>query len=253
MEINEKDVRSMVRLLGDTATHSGCHQEKKRFLMNGLCRMIGADAWLWGLACQLKPGESQVYVGMTHEGFDEARFAHFLEAVEHPVMGKVVEPFYRSVATSRKPITMCRDEIDPDGLSKKGNVGGLWKRANIGDLIMIGYPIDKNSMSCLGVYQSLGAGNFNRRHQKMAHILLSEVPWLHLSGWPEDRGTTVPKLCPRQRTVLNLLLDGLGRKQIAYNMEISENTVSGYTKEVYKHFGVHSQAELLHKFQSAQI
>ena len=80
------------------------------------------------------------------------------------------------------------------------------------------------------------------------HIVLSEVTWLHLSGWPEDYGADVPKLYPRQRVVLNLLLDGMGRKQIASQMGITENTVSGYAKDVYRHFGVNSHVDLMRKF-----
>ena len=48
--------------------------------------------------------------------------------------------------------------------------------------------------------------------------------------------------------VLNLLLDGLGRKKIAQHLEITENTVAGYVKDIYNHFGVRSQPELMQKF-----
>lgn len=81
----------------------------------------------------------------------------------------------------------------------------------------------------------------------MVHIILSEVPWLHMNGWPEDMGVSIPNLSPRQRTVLNLLLDGLDRKQIASELGISENTVSGYTKDVYRHFSVNSHVGLMKK------
>ena len=60
--------------------------------------------------------------------------------------------------------------------------------------------------------------------------------------------TNVPELFPKQRIVLNLLLDGLDRKSIASHMGISKNTVAAYAREVYRHFGVHSQPQLIRRF-----
>lgn len=44
-ELPESVVRALVRLLGETAALNTGHAGKKRFLMNGLCKMIDADAW----------------------------------------------------------------------------------------------------------------------------------------------------------------------------------------------------------------
>ena len=54
--ISEADSRSMIRLLGETAAIQGGHAEMKRFLMNGLCDLIGADAWVWTLSIIIVPG-----------------------------------------------------------------------------------------------------------------------------------------------------------------------------------------------------
>ena len=48
--LSEPDVRAIVRLLGEVAALQGDHAAKKRALMDGLCRLIGADYWGWGLA-----------------------------------------------------------------------------------------------------------------------------------------------------------------------------------------------------------
>lgn len=58
-------------------------------------------------------------------------------------------------------------------------------------------------------------------------------------------------LSPRQRVVLNLLLEGMGRKQIAHQLKIAENTVSGYIKEIYRHFSVNSHAQLVRRMLTA--
>lgn len=246
--IPETDSRAMVRLLGETIALDGDHAEKKRYLMDGLCELINAEAWGWTLSCALTPGDPQTYVGILHGGFSPERLAKFLLAVEHPKMGPPVARFNERLLQTDGMVTMQRTEIDPENLARSPEIDTLWKEANIGPLIMAGKQIDNLSASCLGIYRPLDAPNFTAREMKIAHIILSEVPWLHLSGWPDDRGVTVPKLAPRQRTVLNLLLDGRSRKEIAAQIGISENTVSGYAKEVYRHFSVNSQTELMRKY-----
>lgn len=251
--LQEDDARAMVRLLGQTAAVEGGHQDKKRFLMDGLCRLIQADCWVWTLGCQLVPGEAQVYVSALHDGFDESRYAALLEALAHPVMGHAVETFYAAIAEEKTHTTMLRDEIDPRRIAYGPGPDALWKKADIGSLMLSGYPIDDNSLSAIAIYRRVDDTPFTERDKLIAHIILDEVPWLHMTGWPEDRGATVPQLSPRQRTVLNLLLDGLGRKQIADQLGITENTVSGYVKDIYRHFSVNSQAELMHRFLTATV
>lgn len=238
----------MVRLLGEVAALDGEHVEKKRYLMGGLCELIGAEAWGWTLSCTVEPGAPQTYVGVLHGGFTDERMARFLLAVEHPQMGPPVARFNERLAKSRGLVAMQRTEIDPENLAASPELEVLWRAADIGPLIMAGWCIDGRSASCLGIYRPLDAPDFSEREMKIAHIVLSEVPWLHLSGWPEDLGALVPKLAPRLRTVLNLLLDGRSRQEIADAIELSPHTVAGYVKEIYRHFSVSSQPELMRKY-----
>jgi DNA-binding CsgD family transcriptional regulator len=66
---------------------------------------------------------------------------------------------------------------------------------------------------------------------------------------PPNQGMSIqsiPKgLSPRERQTLELLLNGDGEKQIASRMKISQHTVHGYVKSVYRRFNVSSRAELL--------
>lgn len=237
----------MVRLLGDTAACSGGHQEKKRFLMEGLAELIRADAWLWTLSCKTNPEDHLVHVGFVHGGMDEDRFAKFLIA-DHPDISTASKPFYDRLAETQKHTTTLRCELDPEGLVYESEAQVLWEAAGLDDMVLSCYPLDENSLSALGFYREPGAARFTQREKMIAHVVLSEVSWLHMSGWPEDRGAKVPYLTPKLRMVLNLLIEGMGRKHIADSLDISPHTLSGYIKEVYKHFGVGSQPELMRKF-----
>ncbi len=247
-KVSESDARAMIRLLGETSASGGARTEKKRFLMKSLCQLIEADAWVWTLGIRIKPGAPQTYAGFLHGGFDDNRFTNFLTAVEHPAMAKVAARFFENLRPGCT--TMTREEIDPGGLGLADGVRQCWESADIGPLMMSGYLLDEQSLSTLGIYRKSSEKPFNAREKQIAHIILTEVPWLHAAGWPEDRGVKVPELAPRQRVLLNLLLDGLDRKNIAANMGISENTVSSYAKQVYRHFDVQSQPQLMRKFLS---
>lgn len=244
----EADVRAIVRLLGGTASINGDHNIKKQFLMRGLCQLVDVDTWVWTLGCQIKPNEPQVYVGFVHEGFTDERFAKFIKAVEHKDMTFIANRFAENLRERNQITTMTREEIDTTNQAARSSAGELWNAADIGSLILSGFPLDEESISLIGLYRRHGDRPFSQREKNIVHIILSEVPWLHLSGWPEDRGVNVPHLSPRQRVTLNLLLEGLSRKEISTHMDISETTVSTYIKQIYTHFQVNSQAQLMRKF-----
>jgi len=246
--LDETDVRHLVRLVGEVVTVPGGHAEKKRYLMDGLCKLIDADAWVWGLSCQREPDQPQIYVSMVKGGFTEQTFVKFLEACEHPDMIELASRFFLELKEKCTHLTRSRHQIaDPDAIERSQAIH-VWKEANIGPTIMSMRPLDATSGSTMGLYRAHGKPEFTPREVRIAHIVFSEVPWLHEQGWPKDRGVSVPKLSRRQRLALNLLTSGQSRKQIAANMKISLHTAQGYIKDVYKFFHVNSQTELMNRF-----
>lgn len=246
--ISDSDASAIVRLLGNTAAVEGGHNEKKRFLMDGLCKLIGADAWVWSLGTWGGVGEAPVYVGIMHAGFDDERFAKLLKVFEHPENEKIVAPWIAEVTIEKKHSTYSLGELDEDDIFSNSEVSSLMEDADIGELFVSGYPVNDSSMSAIAAYRSSGSEPFSAREIKIAHLLFREIPWLHSAGWSEEITSKAPQLFPRQRVVLNLLLDGLARKQIGHEMELTENTVAGYIKDIYRHFEVGSHAQLMSKF-----
>jgi DNA-binding NarL/FixJ family response regulator len=61
-------------------------------------------------------------------------------------------------------------------------------------------------------------------------------------------GESIPKLAPRLRQVLDLLLAGDAEKQIAGKLGLSPHTIHDYVKMVYRRFNVCSRGELLAKW-----
>lgn len=177
----------------------------------------------------------------------EDQFPKYLAALGHPATDAMTIPVINDIRERKEHLTRTIEQVSGN-LFYDYEATPLWREANVGTLLLSGRPIDDRCATGIGIYRKAGSVPFTGRESRIAHIILTEVPWLHEQGWPEDRGRTVPTLSPRQLRVLNLLLESRSRKEIAGHLGISENTVAGYVKEVFRHFRVHSQAELMRRF-----
>jgi DNA-binding CsgD family transcriptional regulator len=247
--LGEDDVREIVRLLGAVIVSRQDFSSVKRQLVEGLCQLIEADAWIWSLGCFVEPGAQPVYLAMAHGGFDEARYTRLLLAASHPDMAWTSEKMLAEMRAKGAHVTRLRQQVVDEAAFVASGVAAHLHEADIGPFIFSLRPIDDRAVSVIGLYRRQGAPAFCERDSRIAHILLTELPWLHEQGWPEDRGASVPRLSPRLRLVLNLLLDGRSRKEMAASLSLSEHTVAQYQKALYRHFGVTSHATLLRRFQ----
>lgn len=245
----EADVRSMIRLVGEVVASRADHAGMKRQLMDGLCNLVKADAWVWCLGCEMEAGKMPVYLSMAHGGFDEERYAGMLRAAAHPDLTWISETMIRDMREKNTQVTRLREQLAAKDEFAVAGIATHMKEADIGPFLIVMRPIDERSVSTLGLYRRAAEAAFTERECRIAHVILSEVPWLHEQGWPEDRGATVPKLSPRRQLVLNLLLEGRSRKDIAATLGLSEHTVATYQKDIYGHFGVNSHAALMHRFR----
>jgi len=65
-------------------------------------------------------------------------------------------------------------------------------------------------------------------------------------GWfPSRPAGAGPRLTPRERQVLGLLAQGLGNKQIAWELSVSEHTVKYHVSALYAKLGAGSRTEAL--------
>jgi DNA-binding CsgD family transcriptional regulator len=246
--IDEKDARAMVRLLGEVAANQGDHAAKKRQLMEGLGLLTKADMWVWGMCTSLEPGKQPVHVTVHMGGFEQRQLGKFMSAVEHPDMAALTASFAKELAEKHIHLTRLEQQFDPSGNMRRDAMGVRVRDAELGPMLISYRPLGEGLVSAVCLYRRLDQPFFGAREARIAHIILSEVPWLHLSGWPKVEVTAVPSLSRRQRTVLSLLIRGLSRKEIASSLGISLNTTNDYVKTVFRHFRVHGQTELVSRF-----
>lgn len=247
--LDQADVRAIVRLLGSVFAAGRDFAGAKRQLLEGLCRLIDADAWSWSLGRNAEPGEQPVYIGIAHGGFEPERYARLLLAAGHRDMAWTSQKLLAEMRECGSQVTRMRQQVVDEAAFAASGVNAHLADADIGPFIFSLRPIEDRAVSTIAIFRRKDAPPFSERETRTAHIILSEMSWLHEQEWPTDRGATVPRLSPRLRVVLNLLLDGRSRKEMAASLSLSEYTIAQYQKAIYSHFGVRSHATLLRRFQ----
>lgn len=247
--IPEEDARAMVRMLAEVASSDGNHEEKKHLLMTRLCALVGGEFWVWGLLTDYNPDDAPVYAAMATGGFTEAQVPKFLLALDNRDLEDLMRPLGRELVQGGVQLTRRPVEYDPENLFGREDVAPLWKEADIGAPLTCYRPVSHNCLSGIGIYRRFGQPTFSPREAKITDIIMSEVEWLHEQGWPWESALRVPDLPKRCQMALNLLLEGLSRKQVADEMGISIHTLNDYIKHIYQFYAVHSQAELISRFR----
>ena len=247
-QLPEPDVRRLVRILGEVAAMKPDPDAQRICLMNSLAAMLYTDTWIWGVAPQLDPGKQPVYLYHHTAGFDQNRMSQFLAAVEHPDCGEMTAPLAQAMISAGSQVTRDLAQIVTPERYAVSPAKPLWEAAGIGPILITLRPVLGYGISCIGFYRPVGAAMFTDRDSRIAHIILGEVPLLHEAGMPHASSRTLPQLPPRCRLIINQLVHGMSRKEIADHLGLSVNTVYGYTKIIFKHFEVHTQSELIARF-----
>ena len=248
--LTETDVRAIVRLLGETCTLTGSLNEKKHFVMTGLGRLIDTQAWAWVHAVEMVPGQLPVYAAFICGGFSEEILPRYIQIQTHPDMARLSTSLSIALQDRTRPLTRTLQQLMPVEEFVNADVGDEWRACGIYPRALSFHPLADGTYSAIAIYARCDRPILTPREAKIAHVILSGVPWLHVAqGAAGEQTTQVPQLPVRERLVLELLLQGYSRKAIATTMGISINTVAGYAKNIYRFFSVDSQAALSRLFR----
>jgi DNA-binding CsgD family transcriptional regulator len=213
--LDDSDIRGVIRLLGEVSILEIDLTQKKQRLLSGLGRLIDADGWVWSLTGPSEAGA----IRLNGLSGGRAEALPVLADRPCPLLARATSSLQGQLATDERGLRISACQI-ADAKVSQIHFGRLE-----------------------------GRPPFSAREEKMTRIFCEEVAWLH--DPPRERVPAKLKLTPRQMATLTLLVEGLSHKAIAAQLKLSPNTVHGYIKEVYRHFGIHSHAELLKRFPLA--
>ena len=251
---------ALIGLLGRVMELRGGRGEQRRALMAGLCRMLGGDVWGWiqtsSAACRL--GAAQA----AEEELLVAGAMPVLPPAREQEMKRLLRRFaceIGDVPAEKMPAPRGRRPgvASGAGLVRSSNPARalrVWRRADgFVPLVFLARTESGGLIRGVGICRPVTMPEFSETETALVRTLLREIPWLleserdaALAGSRHHpRGTPADTLHPRLREILGMLVCGLPRKTIAADLGLSLNTVHGYVRDIYHHFQVNSQPELM--------
>jgi DNA-binding CsgD family transcriptional regulator len=244
-----EDVKSIIRLLGDIGAMTDPIVDRRRALMNRLCRLIRADIWIW-VHSRVDPETSYPSAFKLIDGGwrDEAERVSFISALHDPVLNAAIIA-KQTLGPHRTTVRrdLLREEIPQEAAILDRWTANCGMRESVTTLYWLGQGV----ISGLGFHRRAGEPGFSDRERCIVHVIASQLDWLHRAE------TDVPgnsdkllQFSPRQREVLVHLMSGDSRREIAEKLHLSEHTVADHMKAIYQALKVSSRPELLTLFMS---
>lgn len=254
-QISEEDATQLVTLVANTAlpinqeklSELDDHNAKKRRLLDELSVMLKVDKWTWSLSTFGETGAR--HIGGLQSGFSLEQATKLQESAHHIDSMRLFQPSYTRIREEHAPLVVNLEEVPGVEQWRESEGGKLLTAADIGTDLICVYPISKDSASVITLYRTVGSPAFTERERQMALIVIRGVGWLHTQGWPETHGVKrVSELPASHAIVLTLLVKGYSRQDIADSRGLSIHSVNTYARNIYSHFEVTSQAELMQYF-----
>lgn len=251
MSLSITAVEKLVNLLS-TVSDPSIEQpiaDRKRALCEGIASIIRAEAWIWASAQCSEDGAEQASVIYRDGGWqDERERAQVLGTIVHPrhqptCIGEVREAINRRVC-----ITRCRPQLFDEAAWWASPTGKAWRAAGYDEFLMSAWPANQDEFNWIGFYRRIGWPPFEEQDRVVAHAVFSQSGWIRNDCATPGGCDQLALLSPRERQVLQLLLGGDSRKQVASKLSLSPHTVSDHLKEIYRKLGVATRGELLSKF-----
>ncbi|QDU32704.1 Bacterial regulatory protein, luxR family [Poriferisphaera corsica] len=247
-QLHHQDVRTIVRLLSQIATMAGNISDKKQALMKGLCNIVDADYWIWNVM-SFEVNQTPHAYSCIHN-MPEDIFTAFVAGNYELPNSEINQQIAAHTATG-KHWTRKRTHLVPPEIFKTTELCTKYlSQTNIGDSIISIYPIQSDPMLVSGgsIHRTTSKPCFTDRECLIYHIITSEIDWLHNLDLLNTEDPQHAQLPPRLQTVFALLMDGLTPKRIAHNLNLTENTVRTYIRQIYKHYDVSGRIELTKRF-----
>ena len=255
--ITQDDAVQLVALMARVAAVEGTHLDKKRFLLKELCELVQAERWNWALNT-VSPEGIPRHAGLLHGGFTMEQAEKLSAGTHHPESMQAFAPSYRSIRAlgeaveagqALQPFTVRLEDHPHLENWTKTEAAQILADSGVGTFIASVCPVSAAQSSSVTLFRSPGAEPFTERQRDLVHILMRGVIWLHTTGWPDSLEVErIAELPPSQAVILTLLIKGYSRKEIAEARGLSVHSVNTYVRQVFRHFGVQSQTELMRRF-----
>lgn len=253
--LEARDVRSLLRLLGELREMGNEPQAWRAHLATNLEALCGAETVVVGELLQNRGVAADVVtcaevvtsLQMIDHGLDASarerffRDIYFIDHAKDDALGAVV-PLYGSA------FTVARANLLEDRAWERSfSANERFRSLGYDDFILSMAPVGSLDVICtLDVYRAPG-----KRFTARERLLLSLVHEELSTDWNRSHPATT-RLTVRQREVLKRLQTGESEKEITYALGLSAHTTHDHVKAIYRAFKVRSRGELLARLSTRE-
>jgi len=145
-----------------------------------------------------------------------------------------------------------RGRVPASGLRRDLVADGDWYRCDSYNLLVRPFGFDdylysfralgNGRLAGIALRRAFGDRPFSAEDRNLLDLMYEQM--IRLQSEQPER-IPGPRLTPRARQVLDLLLRGASEKEAAYELNLSQHTVHTHVKSIHSAYGVSSRAELL--------
>jgi DNA-binding CsgD family transcriptional regulator len=241
-----QDVRAAYRLIGECRDLGSDPALWFPRMLEGVGRLVGASAVTGGEGRWRRPDPSMEVLSAYGIGMDDRareRYAAFMRE-----QGPLADPCFRATLYESGPIvTRARRQLVPDTAWYHGMIYNQYRRpANADHTLMSLSRVSNPSAICvIAPTRERRERDFSAREARLLNLFHEELGPLVGRSLVSATEPSPQKLSPRLRQTLMCLLEGDAEKHVAARLSLSIATTHQYVTAIYRHFRVHSRAQLL--------
>lgn len=246
--VDAADALAIAALLGHATGPLADSHSRRLAIVKGLCLLLRATAghWAWGRGT---PQDSCVApLGIIDSGYtDVHRHALMTGSLLPDTDALIRKPVLLQLVRDQRAIHVRSDVVD-DARWKASKLYEYFAPAGMAEWVQGMRYVGTDTWFNLFFFRSEADGAFGERESGIVAAMIAHAACLQVAAAEQVPAEAFVGLTSRQRAVMLLLLDGLGRKQVATTLQISIDTVNDHAKAIFKHFGVSSITELAARF-----
>ncbi len=242
-----RDLRDIYRLVGECRDHRLDPAAWRAHMLLGLTDLTGSQVGIGGeVFLDTETGTVIVDPPPVEVGWAgpwaRQRFLDYLRD-----SGPTGDPMLRRVMqVPRQLVTRSRDQLfDDRDWYRSAHFNDYHRVSEVDQIIQSLYRLPDGRVNVICLMRALGDPPFSARDRRMLHLFHHELGPMIGPTLARAPAAPIPDLSPRLRQTLDCLLSGQSEKRTAELLGISQATAHQYITALYRHYGVHSRAQLL--------
>jgi len=249
MHSDAKTIAELLSLVTAIETIQQTLEIRRQKLMQFLKTSIGAQNGFWGWGRGMPLESSVAPVAVIPVGFSPEQWKELQSIALSEFTLRTFNLPIRELLQNRSHVTVSRSQLwtDEQWYSNPAVAANLHSIGLDNSLISVNY-FETDNWTSATFFREKGQPDFLAADRELVDLAMGTIAWMKPKPSESVAPPTFVDLSPRQRTVMLLLLDGLSRKEIAADLNLSLHTVNDHCKELFTRFEVNSAMELASRF-----